>query len=118
MYIYGLCVHLWPFFPRKDGKSFICDASKCCCKSLAIDLNGLSCFDPWKKNLIFNNTNNDCCSPNFSINFGDNSMVILVFIYSRYCKAVYPTKDIRNIVEANDRVLVDGSLVLPYRCLG
>lgn len=35
----------------------------------------------------------------------------------KYCKAVYPTKDIRNIVEANKRVLVDGSLVLPYRCL-
>lgn len=36
----------------------------------------------------------------------------------RYCKAVYPSKDVRNIVEANSRVLVDNSMVTPYRCLG
>lgn len=35
----------------------------------------------------------------------------------RYCQAVYPSKDISNIVEANKRVLVDNSLVTPYRCL-
>lgn len=34
-----------------------------------------------------------------------------------YCKAVYPSKDVRNIVEANNRVLVDKSMVNPYRCL-
>ena len=36
----------------------------------------------------------------------------------RYCQAVYPSKDVSNIVEANKRVLVDNSLVTPYRCLG
>lgn len=34
-----------------------------------------------------------------------------------YCKAIYPSKDVRNVVEANNRVLVDNSLVTPYRCL-
>lgn len=34
-----------------------------------------------------------------------------------YCKAVYPSKDVRNVVEGNNRVLVDNSMVTPYRCL-
>ena len=41
-----------------------------------------------------------------------------LFFLNRYCKAVYPSKDVRNVVEANDRVLVDNSMVTPYRCLG
>ena len=44
------------------------------------------------------------------------SFKILVLI--RYCKTIYPSKDVRNVVEANNRVLVDNSLVTPYRCLG
>ena len=51
VYIYGLFSQ-----ERMESLSYVCDASKCCCKSLSIDLNGLSCFDPWKKKLIFNNT--------------------------------------------------------------
>lgn len=35
----------------------------------------------------------------------------------KYCKAIYPSRDVRNVVEGNKKVLVDGSLVTPYRCL-
>ena len=56
IWLVDFCVHLWPFFPPpKDGNTFIYDASKCCCKSRAIDLNRLSCLDPWEK--ILTNTN-------------------------------------------------------------
>ena len=41
-----------------------------------------------------------------------------ILFLNRYCKAVYPSKDVRNVVEANNRVLVDNSMVTPYRCLG
>ena len=41
-----------------------------------------------------------------------------ILFVNRYCKTVYPLKDVRNVVEANNRVLVDNSLVTPYRCLG
>ena len=41
-----------------------------------------------------------------------------ILFSNRYCKAVYPSKDVRNVVEANNRVLVDNSRVTPYRCLG
>lgn len=35
----------------------------------------------------------------------------------KYCKVIYPSQDVRNVVEGNKQVLVDGSLVTPYRCL-
>ncbi|KAL9964038.1 hypothetical protein ACROYT_G027612 [Oculina patagonica] len=35
----------------------------------------------------------------------------------KYCKAVYPSQDVRNVVEVNNRVSVGDSLVTPYRCL-
>ena len=40
------------------------------------------------------------------------------FSVTRYCKVIYPSQDVRNVVEGNKQVLVDGSLVTPYRCLG
>lgn len=47
-----------------------------------------------------------------------NGFDFKILFFNRYCKAIYPSKDVRNVVEANNRVLVDNSLVTPYRCLG
>ena len=47
-----------------------------------------------------------------------NGFSFKILFLNRYCKTVYPSKDVRNVVEANDRVLVDNSMVTPYRCLG
>ena len=47
-----------------------------------------------------------------------NTFNFKILFSNRYCKAVYPSKDVRNVVEANNCVLVDNSRVTPYRCLG
>ena len=48
----------------------------------------------------------------------DSGFNFKIIFLIRYCKAVYPSKDVRNVVEANNRVLVDNNMVTPYRCLG
>lgn len=48
----------------------------------------------------------------------ERDLISKIIFLDRYCKAVYPSKDVRNVVEGNNRVLVDNSMVTPYRCLG
>lgn len=48
----------------------------------------------------------------------ERDLISKIIFLGRYCKAVYPSKDVRNVVEGNNRVLVDNSMVTPYRCLG